>query len=39
LLRDLELRDVIIALTRDAIAEFGPNPPTSRVWRLRYPPG
>lgn len=39
LLRELELRDVIIALTRDAIAEFGPNPPTSRVWRLRYPPG
>lgn len=35
----LELRAAITELTEDAIAEFGPDRPTSRVWALRYPPG
>jgi ADP-ribosylglycohydrolase len=33
----LELREVISQLARDAIAEFGPNPPADDDWAQRYP--
>ncbi|GAA4844528.1 hypothetical protein GCM10025787_27870 [Saccharopolyspora rosea] len=36
-LRTLELRDVIEALARDALAEFSPGPPTDPAWTHRYP--
>ena len=34
----LELRDVTEQLTRDALTEFSPTPPTDAEWRTRYPP-
>ncbi len=33
----LELHDVIEALSRDALAEFSPEPPTDAAWTRRYP--
>jgi ADP-ribosylglycohydrolase len=36
-LGELELRDVIEQLTRDALTEFGPTPPTDDDWLRRYP--
>ncbi|WP_433871840.1 type VII secretion system-associated protein [Saccharopolyspora sp. CA-218241] len=35
----LELREVIEELARDAVEEFGPNPPTTPEWWERYPVG
>ncbi|WP_158879659.1 ADP-ribosylglycohydrolase family protein [Amycolatopsis anabasis] len=36
-LERLELRDVITRLAEDALAEFGPHPPTDDRWLVRYP--
>jgi ADP-ribosylglycohydrolase len=36
-LERLELRPAITSLTRDALAEFGPNPPGDDAWLQRYP--
>ena len=36
-LSTLELRNVIEQLTRDALAEFSPNPPSDPSWSERYP--
>ncbi|MGH3617968.1 MAG: ADP-ribosylglycohydrolase family protein [Pseudonocardiaceae bacterium] len=35
-LEQLELHDTITTLAQDAIAEFGPNPPTHTTWSTRY---
>ncbi|WP_225978572.1 ADP-ribosylglycohydrolase family protein [Gandjariella thermophila] len=36
-LATLELRDVIETITRDAVREFGPEPPSTPDWYQRYP--
>ena len=36
-LEQLELRPAITALTGDALAEFGSNPPVDDAWLQRYP--
>ncbi|MDA3647245.1 type VII secretion system-associated protein [Saccharopolyspora indica] len=36
-LNTLELREVIEALSRDALAEFSPGPPSDQEWLRRYP--
>ncbi|TDD89682.1 ADP-ribosylglycohydrolase family protein [Saccharopolyspora karakumensis] len=36
-LQHLELREVIETITRDALAEFSPGPPTDPSWTQRYP--
>ncbi|GDY33838.1 hypothetical protein GTS_54710 [Gandjariella thermophila] len=36
-LATLELRDVIETITRDAVREFGPEPPSTPDWDQRYP--
>ena len=33
----LELRDVVLELSRDALAEFSPEPPVDPAWYARYP--
>ncbi|MCA1187881.1 MULTISPECIES: ADP-ribosylglycohydrolase family protein [Saccharopolyspora] len=33
----LELREVVTALSRDALAEFSPAPPADAAWSRRYP--
>ncbi|GAA0532071.1 hypothetical protein GCM10011581_16550 [Saccharopolyspora subtropica] len=36
-LRDLKHREIIEALAKDALLEFGPTPPTGEAWSTRYP--
>ena len=36
-LQQLELREVIEAITNDMLAEFSPGPPTDPSWTRRYP--
>ncbi|GAB2657508.1 hypothetical protein GCM10027271_15150 [Saccharopolyspora gloriosae] len=33
----LELREVVTALSQDALVEFSPAPPTNATWSTRYP--
>ncbi|MFR9730880.1 ADP-ribosylglycohydrolase family protein [Saccharopolyspora sp. MS10] len=33
----VELREVVVELARDALAEFSPSPPVSESWSGRYP--
>ncbi|WP_190817812.1 type VII secretion system-associated protein [Saccharopolyspora pogona] len=36
-LRDLKQREIVEALAKDALLEFGPNPPSGDAWTSRYP--
>ncbi|GAA4613720.1 hypothetical protein GCM10023108_15410 [Saccharopolyspora hordei] len=36
-LRDLKQREVVEALVKDALLEFGPTPPSGEAWAARYP--
>ncbi|MGW1679571.1 type VII secretion system-associated protein [Saccharopolyspora sp. NPDC002376] len=36
-LRDLKQREVVEALAKDGLLEFGPTPPSGDAWEARYP--